>query len=73
MKPFRQFCHDSTPSRTEPLVLMRLDDALHIVTHPELYHDRAILRRLAWVVLMQERGGRVDQARLARMPVLGAA
>ena len=48
-------------------------DALHIVTHPELYHDRAILRRLAWVVLMQERGGRVDQARLARMPVLGAA
>ena len=73
MNHFRQFRHGRTPTHTEPAVLMRLDDALHIVTHPELYHDRAILRRLAWVVLMQERGARVDQARLARMPVLGTA
>lgn len=44
-------------------------DARQVVANPEQYHDRPLLRRLAWMTLMTERGKVVDQDRLARMPV----
>lgn len=42
-------------------------DARHVVSNPEAYAQRPILRRLAWATLMAERGGSVDQTRLAEM------
>ena len=39
--------------------------AHQVVTNPNQYGDRPILRRLAWVTLMGARGCRVDQSRLA--------
>ena len=44
-------------------------DARQVVANPEQYHDRPLLRRLAWMTLMTARGKVVDQDRLARMPV----
>ncbi|AVO37366.1 hypothetical protein [Pukyongiella litopenaei] len=44
-------------------------DARQVVANPEQYADRPLLRRLAWMTLMSERGLIVDQDRLARMPV----
>lgn len=44
-------------------------DARQVVANPEQYRTRPLLRRLAWAALMQQRGHRVDQARLAEMPV----
>lgn len=44
-------------------------DARQVVANPEQYADRPILRRLAWMTLMTERGNSISQARLAAMPV----
>lgn len=44
-------------------------DARQVVANPEQYADRPLLRRLAWMTLMTERGRIVDQDRLSRMPV----
>lgn len=44
-------------------------DARQVVANPEQYADRPLLRRLAWMTLMAERGRIVDQDRLSRMPV----
>lgn len=52
-KPSAQFCAD----------------ARQVVANPEQYADRPLLRRLAWMTLMTERGLAVDQNRLAAMPV----
>lgn len=48
-------------------------DALEVVSNPEKYHNRATLRRLAWISLMNQRGCRVDQLRLSRMTSDGDA
>jgi hypothetical protein len=42
-------------------------DARRIVTNPEQHAGRPLLRRLAWGVLMAERGYKVDQARITQM------
>lgn len=44
-------------------------DARQVVANPEQYADRPLLRRLAWMTLMIERGNVVDQSQLAAMPV----
>lgn len=44
-------------------------DARRVAANPEQYADRPLLRRLAWMTLMTERGTIVDQTRLAQMPV----
>ena len=44
-------------------------DARQVVANPEQYHDRPLLRRIAWMTLMTARGLTVDQNRLAQMPV----
>lgn len=44
-------------------------NARTVVANPEQYHDRPLLRRLAWMTLMTARGCTVDQNRLAQMPV----
>jgi hypothetical protein len=44
-------------------------NARQVVANPEQYADRPLLRRLAWMVLMAERGRVVDQNILAGMPV----
>lgn len=46
-------------------------DARTVVANPEQYAHRPILRRLAWMTLMGQRGFAVDQNRLAQMPVEG--
>ena len=46
-------------------------DARTVVANPEQYADRPILRRLAWMTLMSQRGLNVDQNRLAQMPIEG--
>lgn len=46
-----------------------LADAHAIVSDPAQYHNRPILRRMAWVTLMTARGKTVNQTRLAQMPV----
>ena len=43
--------------------------ARQVVANPEQYAHRPLLRRLAWVALMTQRGLAVDQARLAAMPM----
>ncbi|WP_341204810.1 hypothetical protein [uncultured Sulfitobacter sp.] len=45
-----------------------LSDARMIAANPEQYHDRPILRRLAWMTLMAARGHSVNQRRLALLP-----
>lgn len=60
-----------TPPRfptTTPTVGL-IADARAVVANPEQYHDRPLLRRLAWMTLMTARGLTVDQNRLAQMPV----
>lgn len=42
-------------------------DARTIIRNPVYYHDRPILRRLAWSALMRERGQKVNHARLSKM------
>jgi hypothetical protein len=42
-------------------------DARRIVTDPEQHAGQPLLRRLAWGVLMAERGNKVDQARITQM------
>lgn len=42
-------------------------NARQVVTDPARYRDRPIIRRLAWIALMAERGNAVDQLRLAQM------
>ena len=42
-------------------------DARRIVTNPEQPAGRPMLRRLAWGVLMAERGNKVDQTRITQM------
>ncbi len=70
---FRRRAAAPGPARRHlPAPFMRLDDARHIVTHPELYAHRPILRRLAWAALMQARGQRINHRRLSHMPVQGA-
>ena len=44
-------------------------DARQVLANPEQYADRPLLRRLAWMTLMTERGNMIDQRRLAEMPV----
>ncbi|RMD92583.1 MAG: hypothetical protein D6811_06635 [Alphaproteobacteria bacterium] len=44
-------------------------DPLFIVTHPELFADRPLLRRLAWAALMSARGQRMRQTSF--LPVCG--
>ncbi|MFB9149559.1 hypothetical protein [Roseovarius ramblicola] len=44
-------------------------DARRVVANPEQFAHRPLLRRLAWVALMTQRGNAVDQTRLAQMPV----
>lgn len=46
-----------------------VSNARQVVANPEQYHNRPLLRRLAWVTLMSARGRGVDQIRLAQMPV----
>ena len=56
--------------RPAPSAQPRLSDgARQVVANPEQYADRPLLRRLAWAALMGGRGKRIDQRRLARMPV----
>jgi len=60
-----------TPPRfptTTPTVDL-IADARAVVANPEQYHDRPLLRRVAWMTLMTARGLTVDQNRLAQMPV----
>jgi len=47
-------------------------DARQVVANPIQYADKPMLRRLAWVTLMAQRGLQVDQSRLAQMPVEGS-
>lgn len=42
-------------------------DAREVVNDPARFADRPSLRRLAWVILMSERGHRVNQLRVAVM------
>jgi len=44
-------------------------NARQVVANPEQYAHRPLLRRLAWAVLMNQRGRIVDQTILAGMPV----
>jgi len=59
----------------EPLILTARPtpvfcaNARQVVANPEQYANRPLLRRLAWMVLMAERGQVVDQNSLAGMPV----
>lgn len=48
-------------------------DARTVVANPEQYAHRPLLRRFAWMTLMSHRGQRVDQNRLAQMPVEGVS
>ncbi len=60
-----------TPPKTpgvDPTV-EQVTDARSVVANPEQYHDRPLLRRLAWMTLMTDRGLTFDQNRLAQMPV----
>jgi len=59
-------------TRTRPKA-RRTADARQVVANPEQYVNRPLLRRMAWAILMSERGHSVDQARLSRMPVEGVA
>lgn len=44
-------------------------DARKVVANPEQYAGRPLLRRLAWMTLLSQRGRVADQSRLAQMPV----
>lgn len=72
-RPAGESCqHDSPRDLSVPLAVPRISaDARRVVANPEQYADRPILRRLAWMALMADRGQRVDQNRLAQMPVEG--
>jgi len=63
----KHFTHPRLPTTTPTLGLIA--DARTVVANPEQYHDRPLLRRLAWMTLMTARGLTVDQTRLAQMPV----
>jgi len=71
--PASELCqHDSSRDPRIPLAVPSphfCADARQVVENPEQYADRPLLRRLAWMTLMTERGNVVDQDRLARMPV----
>lgn len=45
-----------------------ISNARAVAANPEQYHDRPILRRLAWMTLMAARGHSVNQRRLALLP-----
>lgn len=53
-----------TPTPPTPRML---DDALNVVTHPELFHAQPALRVSAWATLKSQRGQRVNQLRLDYM------
>ncbi|MBE1297344.1 MAG: hypothetical protein GJ678_14110 [Rhodobacteraceae bacterium] len=63
----RHFRHPNSPTAS-PNAQLRTD-ARQVVANPEQYAHRPLLRRLAWMTLMTERGNMVDQRRLAEMPV----
>ncbi|KPU84205.1 hypothetical protein JI58_04260 [Marinosulfonomonas sp. PRT-SC04] len=65
--------HDSPRALKLPLAVSptHIADAKAVVANPDRYHDRPLLRRLAWMTLMTARGCEVHQNRLAQMPVEG--
>lgn len=64
MKHFR---HPNSPTAGPSAQLCA--DARQVVANPEQYAHRPLLRRMAWMTLMTERGHMIDQRRLAQMPV----
>lgn len=64
MKHFR---HPNSPMASHSAQLCA--DARLVVANPEQYAHRPLLRRMAWMALMTERGHVIDQRRLAQMPV----
>lgn len=48
-------------------------DARQVVTNPEQYAGRPLLRRLAWVALLAERGQSANQLQLSRLSAEGRA
>jgi hypothetical protein len=72
-RPAGELCkHDSPRVQWFPLAVpphSMVADARAVVANPEQFHDRPLLRRLAWMTLMTARGLTVDQNRLAQMPV----
>ena len=63
----RHFRHPNSPMASHSAQFCA--DARQVVANPEQYADRPLLRRLAWMTLMTERGNMTDQRRLAEMPV----
>lgn len=63
----RHFRHPKSPTASRSAQLCA--DARQVVANPEQYAHRPLLRRLAWMTLMTERGHMIDQGRLAQMPV----
>ena len=45
-----------------------LVDARHVVTNPQIYSERPLLRRLAWAALKAERRQRIIQRHIADRP-----
>lgn len=54
---------------TAPTTQANLAHARQVVGNPEQYAHRPMLRRMAWMILMDDRGCAVDQGKLAQMPV----
>lgn len=50
-----------------PFTTHVISDALHIVNHPEEFHDRPSLRTHAWAALKSARGQTIRQANLEQM------
>ena len=63
----RRFTHPNSPTAGPSTKLCA--DARKVVANPEQYAHRPLLRRMAWMALMTERGNMIDQRRLAEMPV----
>lgn len=64
MRPFK---HPNSTTASPSTQLCA--DARQVVENPEQYAHRPLLRRLAWMTLMNERGYMIDQQRLAQMPI----
>ena len=73
-----------TPALPRQPTPRMVDDALNVITHPELFHAQPALRVSAWATLKSQRGQRVNQLRLdlmlralrpvsSHMPMLGGA
>ena len=61
------FRHPNSPKASPGAKLCA--DARQVVANPEQYAHRPLLRRMAWMMLMTERGCMIDQGRLAQMPI----